>query len=155
MLFEQLALWLAGLHRSRPSAKAMSWEAWQRIRRKDWSGARFLARVAVASDPSWADGYRMLGYAHCGAQDLSKARSTLRRGLTAAPEDLPLIACSESSRLKTHSWRVATIRRKHRQRRTPAIELRRKHSRCPSALVLSSPVNGVSVRPTDSSVDIP
>src|SRR5690348_8953785 len=52
----------------------MRGEAWRRIQGKNWSGARFFARVAVASDPSWPDGHRMLGYA------IAEHRISLRHG---------------------------------------------------------------------------
>jgi tetratricopeptide (TPR) repeat protein len=91
MVFERLVVWLAGLRRSHHSAEAMSWEAWRRIQRKNWSGARFFAQVAIASDPSWPDAYRMLGYAHRGAQDPARARSALRQGLAVAPNDFSLL----------------------------------------------------------------
>lgn len=91
MLVERLAAWLAGTSRSRPRAKYLGWEAWQRIQRRDWSGARFFAQAAIASDPSWPDGYRMLSYAHRGAKHPAEARSALRRGIAAAPEDFRLL----------------------------------------------------------------
>jgi Tfp pilus assembly protein PilF len=81
-------------HIADDAAKRFAWFAWQRIESKDWRSARYFAKAAIAADPSYADGYRMLAVAYDGAGQRIMAREACERGLRMAP-DKP--SCGRSS----------------------------------------------------------
>lgn len=68
-------------------AKRLAWYAWRRVESRDWNGARFFAKGAIAADPLDADGYRMLAYAYEGSGAANLAREVCERGLRAGPNN--------------------------------------------------------------------
>jgi hypothetical protein len=85
------AVVVATAHRRAPEAKQTAREfagsAWRRIERGRPHTASYWARVAIALDPSYSDGYRMLALAHLRAGDPAGAHRVLARGLAVAPDD--------------------------------------------------------------------
>ena len=69
------------------AARRFASEAWQRIRSNDWRYARYFAEAAIAADPRYADGYRMLAHAYDGAGDRTAAQDVCERGLRVAPDN--------------------------------------------------------------------
>lgn len=73
--------------RANNSARHLVWYAWRRIESNDWPGARYFAKVAIAADARYADGYRILAQAYDRSGDRTTAREVCERGLRVAPDD--------------------------------------------------------------------
>jgi Tfp pilus assembly protein PilF len=73
------------------AAQRLAWYAWQRVESRDWNGARFFAKGAIAADRRHADGYRMLAYAYEGSGDATLARQACERGLQVVPDNALLV----------------------------------------------------------------
>ena len=57
-----------------------------RIKARDWRAAEYFARVAIANDATWPEGYRLLSFAYRGAgKKPDEARTALEQGLCLAP----------------------------------------------------------------------
>jgi predicted Zn-dependent protease len=72
------------------TARHLAWYPWRRIESRDWRGARYFAKAAIAADPGYADGYRMLAQAYDRSGDRTTAREVCERGLRAAPDSASL-----------------------------------------------------------------
>jgi len=73
-----------GSHRD---AVAAATKAWQEIQRGRWNEALLYGNLAVAADPSWPHGHRMLGFAHSRLGDLDRAREAFQEAIRTSPDD--------------------------------------------------------------------
>ncbi len=83
----KLALKLARSYGTRRDAAGLSHSAWREIGRRRYRRAVFLARGAVASDPSYGHGHRMLALAHARSGDYMRSRQAYEEAIRVAPED--------------------------------------------------------------------
>lgn len=67
-------------HPNRATALRLSDMAWEEIEHGRLVSAIHLARSAIAADPSWRDGYRMLGLAHLRKGEPEQARRAYEQG---------------------------------------------------------------------------
>jgi tetratricopeptide (TPR) repeat protein len=70
--------------RGRPSRRDAIYgarTAWAKLTSQDWPAAVYFAQAAVASDPTWSEGYRMLGLAYRGQERFEEARTALQEAL--------------------------------------------------------------------------
>ncbi|HEY8684203.1 MAG TPA: tetratricopeptide repeat protein [Chloroflexota bacterium] len=86
-IMQQPSLRAARQQGSRSNAKSFSQAAWQELERRQFVRAAYLAKMAIAFDPMWGDGYRALGlsYLRKGRPDL--ARRTYTEGASVLPEN--------------------------------------------------------------------
>ena len=84
-LVQWLAIFVARRIGGRRDAIGLSHTAWQEMGRKRWDLAIYYARGAVAADPSYAHGYRMLGLAYLRA-GAARARESFQDGTRAVPD---------------------------------------------------------------------
>ncbi len=95
----RLALKLARLYGTRRDAVGLSHSAWREIGRRRYQRAVLLAQAAVASDPSYAHGHRMLGLAYARLGDPARARNAYEEGIAIAPgEPWLLVALGDVER---------------------------------------------------------
>ena len=81
----EAALRVAGAGKSRARAMRFSHASREAAEQGRWQDAIFSARAAISADPSWTDGYRMLGLAMTHAGNMEGARKAYQRGLEANP----------------------------------------------------------------------
>ena len=68
-------------------AQRMSYHAKQEIDRGRFPTAKYYAECAIAADPTWRDGYRMLGFAYQRQGDPTRARELYERAAGLFPDD--------------------------------------------------------------------
>jgi tetratricopeptide (TPR) repeat protein len=68
-------------------ARWLSYRAGQELTRSHWRAAIDYAELAIAADPTWADGHRLLGRAFLGAGDAAGVRRAYEAGARLAPDD--------------------------------------------------------------------
>jgi tetratricopeptide (TPR) repeat protein len=74
----------------RPTAARFAATSHQHLLAGDWESARYDAQLAVASDPLYADGYRMLGHAFLRLGQDDAARQAFEQGMRATAGDARL-----------------------------------------------------------------
>ncbi len=72
-------------------ARSCAERAWRYIGTGSWREAIFFGTLAVAADPSYPHGYRMLGLAYLRAGDHARARGAYEQGSTIAPGEPTLL----------------------------------------------------------------
>jgi tetratricopeptide (TPR) repeat protein len=115
-----LAIRLLRKVRGKPNRKDASWAAqntWAFIKRHDWGAAVYFAQGAIASDPTWSEGYRMLALAYRGQHRLADARPALQEALDAGFGDFRLLV--DFGELERSDGQYAAAERMYRR----ALEL--------------------------------
>ena len=79
---------LAG--RSHSLAKWGVYRGWLHAKAGDCLLAVAYARMAIHTDPTWADGYRTLGYSREQCGDAAGARGAYQQGVQVSPQDVEL-----------------------------------------------------------------
>ncbi len=82
-------------------------KAQQEIEKGHWSDAIIGGRLAVASDPSYPDGYLMLGFAYARSGQPEEARKAYEEGARVAPHDARLASYLGELEFALHRWSEA------------------------------------------------
>jgi tetratricopeptide (TPR) repeat protein len=89
--FQRLALRIVRARPSRRDATYAARTAWEKISNRDWRAAVYFAKAAIAGDPTWSEGYRMLSLAYRGQAKVDEARAALQEALNAGLGDFRLL----------------------------------------------------------------
>lgn len=108
-LLEEITLRAIRAGRGRSTATSAYRFGYHAVRRADWPHAISFGRIAVASDPGWAYGYILLGYACLKAGRHMEAREALTRGLHVAPGDPRLLTYLGDMHLNASEYDAADV----------------------------------------------
>ncbi|MCL4531892.1 MAG: tetratricopeptide repeat protein [Actinobacteria bacterium] len=89
-VFSKLKEWIVGGQTAAQAASRLAHESWLAGREGRWQDAAAWAEKAIERDPTYPDGYRMLGFALLRLGSPERARDAYQRGLRVAPDD-PLL----------------------------------------------------------------
>ncbi|GEM_PF-2260740 len=89
-LLERTGLRLLRSQRGRAVSVRLTQDLWREIESERYAGAIFLAKAAVAADPTWGEGHRALALANLRKGNVAQARAAYQAGIGAAPDD-PLL----------------------------------------------------------------
>lgn len=110
-VLEETIYRLVATRRGSPSATrdavAASREAWREISRGKWASAITWGRLAIASDPSYPEGYVMLGFAHARSGQPEEGRRVYEEGIRVAPDYGRLAASLGELELGLRRWSEA------------------------------------------------
>ena len=106
-LIRRALLRFAAEGRNTGRASDFARKSWKLIQERRWKDATFFAEAAVAADPEWSHGYRMLALALEGSGNFEMARDALERGLKAAPADPDILEEFGNLLMKTRQYAAA------------------------------------------------
>ena len=89
------------------NARWATHKAQQAIEREHWGDAIIGGRLAIACDPSYPDGYVMLGFAYARSGQPEEARKAYEEGARVAPHDARLAGYLGGLELYQHHWERA------------------------------------------------